>query len=202
MAQQVVIYAAADRSSPSTSASPPKASSRRGLDVPTFELSAARPIGSGRHFRLGRGRAARTPLGPSRWRRTHTCPSSSRRWAKARCSACHCGVRRGDHRRRQAGGSAEELLERRRGVAARHARQVQQRQHLGDWGALAAPGRDDHRREPLTFTGHLLEAAVIDAESPDLDPASRRGDGARLGATVTPHEAVALVLELVSEGAT
>ena len=44
--------------------------------------------------------------------------------------------------------------------------QVQQRQHLSHLGALAAPGRQDHRAEPDPLTAHQIRAAVIHPRRP------------------------------------
>lgn len=48
----------------------------------------------------------------------------------------------------------------------------------------------DLGREPLAFTGGLVDAAVVDAWRRDLDRPGRRGNGAGLVATVADHQAV------------
>jgi len=106
----------------------------------------------------------------------------------------------GDDRCRQAGGGAEELLEGGGEVTRAHAVQVHQWQHLGDLWALAAPRRDDHRREPPTLPGLVIDAAIVDTGRLDVDPARRRRDGACLGVAVAGHQTATSIIELVDEG--
>jgi hypothetical protein len=53
------------------------------------------------------------------------------------------------------------MLQRRGEVAGGQPVQVQQRQDLGDLGAAAAPGRQDHRAEPDPLASHRVDPAIV-----------------------------------------
>ena len=103
----------------------------------------------------------------------------------------------GDRRGGQARVRAEEAFQCRDEVLAGQAMQVQQRQYLGDLRGLAAPGRQDHRSEPASFTGDLVDALVVDPRRVDLDRAGGREHLTRHGVAVAHHQTVAVLVELV-----
>jgi hypothetical protein len=67
----------------------------------------------------------------------------------------------GDRRGGQACGGPQVVLQRRDQVLGRQPMQVQQRQHLGDLRALAAPRREDRTAEPCPLAGGFIDPAVI-----------------------------------------
>jgi hypothetical protein len=109
-----------------------------------------------------------------------------------------------DHRRRQAGGRAEELPQRGHEVPAREPVQIQQRQYLGDLRGLAAPGRQDRRGEPAPFARVGVGAAVVDPRRDHLHRPRAGEYLAGLVAAVAHHEpttaGVAFVAELGDVG--
>ncbi len=109
------------------------------------------------------------------------------------------GSQPGDHRRRQPGGRTEELLERGHEVAARHAMQVEERQHLGDLRGLPAPRRHNRALEPHAFTRLGIDPPVVDARRPDLDPARHRRDRARVRVPIPDHHPVAVLVHLAGQ---
>ena len=74
--------------------------------------------------------------------------------------------------------------------------QVQQRQDLGDLGALATPGRQDHRAEPEPLTGHRVDPAVVHPRRADDHRASSGGDLALAGVAVAHHQPPAALVPL------
>ena len=103
----------------------------------------------------------------------------------------------GDRRCGQAGVGAEEPLQRGDEVLAGQAMQVQQRQHFGDLRGLAAPGRQDDRRELASLAGELVDALVVDSRRVDLDHARGGEHLARNGVAVAHHQAMAVLVALV-----
>lgn len=75
--------------------------------------------------------------------------------------------------------------------------QVQQRQYLGDLRGLAAPCRQNHRREPLPLAGGRVDASVVDPRRADLDRAGGGQDLACLGVAVAHDQPPAAVVELI-----
>jgi hypothetical protein len=74
--------------------------------------------------------------------------------------------------------------------------QVQQGQHLGDLGALAAPGRQDHRAEPDPPAAHRVRAPVIHPRRAHRDRASDGGDLPLAGVAVADHQPAAALVPL------
>ena len=106
----------------------------------------------------------------------------------------------GDRLGRQAGGGAEELLQRRSEVRARQSVKVQQRQHLGQLRGFAGPRRQDRRGEPLALPAGLIDPAVVD---PGLAHRHRTRGGAhlpRLVVAVADHQPVSVLVDLVGVG--
>ena len=106
----------------------------------------------------------------------------------------------GDHRCRQPGRRAEELLQGGDEVPRAHPVQVHQRQHLGHLGRPPGPRRQDQGPEAHPFARHLVDPTVVDPWSQDLD-GSRPGDqrpGHRVA--VAHHQPVALVIALGGQG--
>ena len=93
-----------------------------------------------------------------------------------------------DHRRRQPGGRAEELTQRRHKVPAGQPVQVEQRQHLGDLRGLAAPGRQHRGGEPAAPPGVGVDPAVVDPRRDHLDRAGAGQDLPRLMRAVAHHQ--------------
>ena len=106
------------------------------------------------------------------------------------------GDQPGDDRRRQPRRGAEERLQGGREVAGRQAVQVQQRQHLGHLGALAAPRRQDHRPEPRPLAGHRIDAAVIHPRRADPDRPGHGQDLALAGVAIADHQPAATLVPL------
>jgi hypothetical protein len=101
-----------------------------------------------------------------------------------------------DRSRRQPHGRAEERLQGGHEVAGGQPMQAQQRQHLGDLGALAAPRRQDHRAEPRPLAGHRIGAAVIHPRRPHPDRPGSSGDLPLAGAAVADHQPPATLVPL------
>ena len=78
--------------------------------------------------------------------------------------------------------------------------QVQQRQHLGDLGALAAPGRQDHRAEPDPTTAHQVGAAVVHPRGTHRDAPGRSRHLALAGVAVAHHQPPATLVTLAGVG--
>jgi hypothetical protein len=78
--------------------------------------------------------------------------------------------------------------------------QVQQRQDLGDLGALAAPRRQDHRPEPQPLTGHRVDPAVVHPRRADGHRASSGGDLALAGVAIAYHQPSAAFIPLGGRG--
>jgi hypothetical protein len=74
--------------------------------------------------------------------------------------------------------------------------QVQQRQHLGHLGALAAPGRQDHRAEADPFAGDQIGAAVIHPRRPHRDRTRGSHHLALAGMAVADHQPPATLVPL------
>ena len=74
--------------------------------------------------------------------------------------------------------------------------QVQQRQHLSHLGALAAPGRQDHRAEPDPLTAHQIRAAVIHPRRPHRDRTRGTHHLALTGMAVADHQPPATLVPL------
>jgi hypothetical protein len=66
--------------------------------------------------------------------------------------------------------------------------QVQQRQHLGHLGALAAPGRQAHRAEADPLAGDQIGAAVIHPRRPHQDRTRGSHHLALAGMAVADHQ--------------
>jgi hypothetical protein len=77
--------------------------------------------------------------------------------------------------------------------------QIQQRQHLGDLRALAAPGRQDRRGEAGPLTGVRVDPLVVDARRVDLHRAGRGQHLPRLVRAVADHHPPAVGVPLVDE---
>jgi len=105
----------------------------------------------------------------------------------------------GDRGGRQPSAGAEELLQRGHEIATREPMQVEQRQHLADLRAAAAPRRQDRRGEPLALTG-FIDAHVVDPRRADLDRSRRGAYGARIVMTVAHHQPVPGLIELIGQG--
>ena len=104
----------------------------------------------------------------------------------------------GDRGWGQAGPAAQELLQRGGEVRGGQPVQVQQRQHLGQLRGLACPRGQDRRGEPPALTRGLIDPPVVD---PGLAHRDRTRSGAhlsRLVVTVAHHQAVAVLVDLVS----
>jgi hypothetical protein len=78
--------------------------------------------------------------------------------------------------------------------------QVQQRQHLGHLGALAAPGRQDHRAEADPFAGDQIGAAVIHPRRPHRDRPRGGQHLALAGMAVADHQPPATLVPLGGVG--
>ena len=78
--------------------------------------------------------------------------------------------------------------------------QVQQRQHLGDLGALTAPRRQDHRAEPDPLARHRIDPAVVDPRRLDRDRPGRGQDLALAGVPVAHHQPPTLLVPLGRSG--
>lgn len=105
----------------------------------------------------------------------------------------------GDRRWRQPGRRAEELLQRGHEVAGRQAVEIEQRQHLGDLRGLAAPGRQNRRREPLALARGLIDALVIHARGLHLDHPGRGRDLPRLVIAIAHDQATPGLITLVGQ---
>ncbi len=77
--------------------------------------------------------------------------------------------------------------------------QIQQRQHLGDLRALAAPRRQDRRGEPGPLTGRRVDALVVHPRRLDGHRAGRGQHLTRLVRAVADHQAPAVGVPLVDE---
>jgi hypothetical protein len=78
--------------------------------------------------------------------------------------------------------------------------QVQQRQHLGHLGALAAPGRQDHRAEADPFAGDQIGAAVIHPRRRHRDRPRGGQHLALAGIAVADHQPPATLVPLGGVG--
>jgi hypothetical protein len=78
--------------------------------------------------------------------------------------------------------------------------QVQQRQHLGHLGALAAPGRQDHRTQADPLTGDQIGAAVIHPRRPHRDRTRGGQHLALAGMAVADHQPPATLVPLGGVG--
>ena len=105
----------------------------------------------------------------------------------------------GDRGGRQPGTGAEELLQRRPEVAGRQPVQVQQRQHLAHLRGLTCPRRQDRRGKPLAVASVGVEAAVIDPRRLHRHRTGRSQHLTRLVIPIAHHQAVAVLIELISE---
>ena len=74
--------------------------------------------------------------------------------------------------------------------------QVQQREHLGDLRALAAPRRQDHRPEPVPLTAGRVDPAVVHPRGRHRHRASASHNHALAGVAVTPDQAMASLIDL------
>jgi hypothetical protein len=74
--------------------------------------------------------------------------------------------------------------------------QVQQRQHLGHLGALAAPGRQDHRAKADPLAGDQVGAAVVHPWRAHLHPTSGGQHLALAGVAVADHQPPAMLVPL------
>ena len=74
--------------------------------------------------------------------------------------------------------------------------QVQQREHLGDLRALAAPRRQDHRPEPDPRTARRVDPAVVHPRRRHRHRASTSRDRALAGVAVPPDQAMAALIYL------
>jgi len=92
-------------------------------------------------------------------------------------------------RRRQPGCGAEEGLQRRHEVAGGQPVQVQQRQHLSDLRAAAAPGRQDHLAEPGPLASLWVDPAVLHPRRAHRDRTGRSRHPALAGVAVAPPAA-------------
>ena len=72
--------------------------------------------------------------------------------------------------------------------------QVQQRQHLSHLGALAAPGRQDHRAEPDPLARHRVDPAVIHPRRPHRDRTRGSHHLALAGMAVADHQPPATLI--------
>jgi hypothetical protein len=105
-----------------------------------------------------------------------------------------------DSGRRQPSRRTEELFQGWDEVAGGQPVQVQQRQHLTDLRALAAPGRQDHRAEPGPLAGHRIHPAVIDPRRPHRNR-TRGGHHLTLArVAVAHHQAPAALITLGGVG--
>jgi hypothetical protein len=91
---------------------------------------------------------------------------------------------------------AEELLQRRDEVAAGQPVQVQQRQHLSDLRAPAAPRRQNRRGEPRPLARGRVGALVVHPRRGHLHRAGGRGDLPRPGVPVADHQPPAILAQL------
>ncbi len=107
------------------------------------------------------------------------------------------GGQPGDHRSRQPGGRAEELLKGGHEVSRAHPVQVHQRQHLGHLGRLAGPRRQDRAAEAHLLAGLLVDPAVVDPRRPDLDRPGAGDQRPRLGVSVAHNQAMPVFVDLV-----
>jgi hypothetical protein len=105
----------------------------------------------------------------------------------------------GDDRSRQAGRRAEELPERGHEVPRRQSVQIQQRQHLGQLGGLAAPRRQDRRGKTLALAGVAVDTLVVDPRHLHLHRSGRGEDFARLVVAVADDQTAAVLVALVGE---
>ena len=77
--------------------------------------------------------------------------------------------------------------------------QIQQRQHLGDLGGLAAPRRQNRRGKPLTLARVRVDATVVHPGRGHLD---RSGAGQHLPGLVTAvahHQPPTVLITLINE---
>jgi hypothetical protein len=110
------------------------------------------------------------------------------------------GGQAGHHRSRQTSGRAEERFQRGHEVAGGQAMQIQQRKHLADLGALAAPGRQDRAGEAGLLAGDRVQPAVVDPGRGHRDGSCPSGNGAFPGMAVAPHQPVTALVPLLHIG--
>jgi hypothetical protein len=78
--------------------------------------------------------------------------------------------------------------------------QIQQRKHLADLGALAAPGRQDRAGEAGLLAGDRVQPAVVDPGRGHRDGSCPSGNGAFPGMAVAPHQPVTALVPLLHIG--
>ena len=109
------------------------------------------------------------------------------------------GRQAGDHRRRQTGRGAKELLQGRGEILGAHPVQVHQRQHLGHLRRPAGPRRDDRGPETAPLTCGLVDPAVIHPRRHHLDRPCPGHDVAGLGVAVADHQPAPVLVDLVDQ---
>ena len=109
------------------------------------------------------------------------------------------GREAGDNRRGQACRRTEEPFQRGREVAAGHARQIHERQHLGHLRGLATPRRHQRALELEPLTGLAINSLVVHARRLDVDAPRAGCDRPRPGVPVADHQTIPVLVERIRQ---